>query len=113
MNIILNSLSGAFEICKRGWSPQFKLRLGSELILLIKAYNIIEVLWHPPLVGWVKCNTDGATHGSPDPSACGGLFRNCHGVHLGSFADFLGQSYAFVVELSGVMCAIEAAFDRV
>ncbi|MCI36735.1 ribonuclease H protein, partial [Trifolium medium] len=71
-----------------------------------KANKIIEVLWHPPLLGWVKCNTDGAAHGSPSPSACGGLFRNCHGVHLGSFVDFLGNSNAFAAELSGVMCAI-------
>ncbi|MCI81060.1 ribonuclease H protein, partial [Trifolium medium] len=42
------------------------------------------------MLGWVKCNTDGAAHGSPGPSACGGLFRNCHGLYLGSFAEFLG-----------------------
>ncbi|MCI60361.1 ribonuclease H protein, partial [Trifolium medium] len=59
------------------------------------------------MLGWVKCNTDGAAHGSPGPSACGGLFRNCHGMYLGSFAEFLGNSNAFVAEISGVMCAIE------
>jgi ribonuclease HI len=33
-------------------------------------------------------------------------------VHLGSFADFLGNANVFATELHGVMCAIEAAFDR-
>jgi ribonuclease HI len=54
------------------------------------------------MLGWVKCNTDGAAHGSPGPSACGGLFRNCHGIFLDSFAEFLGNSNAFVAELFGI-----------
>jgi hypothetical protein len=35
------------------------------------------------------------------------LFRDNNGNHLGSFADFLGDSNAFLVELSGIMRAIE------
>jgi hypothetical protein len=173
LSINLNSLSEAFEICNRGWSPQCKLVIIAAFINIIniiwlsrnnlrfnnikpvwnsviawivtnvnmtgnqtslttnssisdfsvlkafkvkthspKAHRIIEVLWHPPLLGWVKCNTDGAAHGSPSPSACGGLFINYHGVHLGSFAEFLGNSNAFAAELHGVMCAIEPVFDR-
>jgi hypothetical protein len=34
------------------------------------------------------------------------------GVHLRSFAEFLGNSNAFAAELHGVMCPIEVVFDR-
>jgi hypothetical protein len=69
----------------------FKVRTHSP-----RAPRIIEVLWHPLMLGWVMCNTDGAAHGSPGPSACGGSFRNCHGIFLGSFANFIGNSNTFV-----------------
>jgi ribonuclease HI len=77
-----------------------------------KAPRILEIIWHPPILDWIKCNTDGSALGSPGPSACGGLFRDNNGNHLGSFADFLGDSIAFLAELSGIMRAIELAFDR-
>jgi hypothetical protein len=55
----------------------------------------------------MKCNTDDSALASSGLSACGGLFRDNNGNHLGSFADFLGDSNAFLVELSGIMRAIE------
>ncbi|MCI20794.1 hypothetical protein A2U01_0041957, partial [Trifolium medium] len=27
-----------------------------------KAPKILEVFWHPPLQGWIKCNTDGSAN---------------------------------------------------
>ncbi|MCI17975.1 ribonuclease H protein, partial [Trifolium medium] len=65
-----------------------------------KAPRILEIIWHPPILGWIKCNTDGSALGSPGPSACGGVFRDNNGKHLGSFVDFLGNSNAFLAELS-------------
>ncbi|PNX68777.1 ribonuclease H, partial [Trifolium pratense] len=37
---------------------------------------IKEIVWHPPLLNWTKCNIDGASKGNPGLSACGGVFRN-------------------------------------
>ncbi|PON87594.1 hypothetical protein TorRG33x02_165870, partial [Trema orientale] len=31
---------------------------------------IVEVIWKPPPLSWVKVNTDGSAYGAPDPSGC-------------------------------------------
>jgi ribonuclease HI len=87
--------------------------------LILKAFNICihpskapmirEVLWQPPLLDWIKCNTDGAAHGSPGLSACGGIFRNSSSLCVGWFAENLGIHNAFYAELVGAMKAIELA----
>ena len=46
-----------------------------------KAPRIIEVLWHPPILNWVKCNTDGAALG----------YRR--GVNIGCFAFNIGIAF--------------------
>jgi hypothetical protein len=48
--------------------------------VVLKAFNInthhpnapkiMEVFWHPPILNWVKCNTDGASIGNPGLAAC-------------------------------------------
>jgi ribonuclease HI len=87
--------------------------------LILKAFNVCthpskapvirEVLWQPPLLDWIKCNTDGAAHGSPGLSACGGIFRNSSSMCVGWFAENLGIHNAFYAELVGAMKAIELA----
>ncbi|KAK2662084.1 hypothetical protein Ddye_000658 [Dipteronia dyeriana] len=74
-----------------------------------KASKILEVFWrsHPP--GWIKVNTDGSSNGSPGPSGCGGIFRNCRRFVKGCFVVPLGVMYAFEVELLAVFKAIEFA----
>ncbi|GAU47557.1 hypothetical protein TSUD_284240 [Trifolium subterraneum] len=77
-----------------------------------RAPRIIEVIWHPPILGWVKCNTDGSSLGNPGPSACGGVFRNYRGDFIGCFAISIGTANALKAELWGIIFAIEVAFDR-
>ena len=69
-----------------------------------------EVLWYPPLVGWIKLNIDGASGGSPIKVACGGMLRNHLGKHLGNFACNLPPINAFFVEITGAILAMEWAF---
>jgi len=40
-----------------------------------RAPKIIEVIWHPPVAPWVKCNTDGCFT-TTSSSSCGGIVRN-------------------------------------
>jgi hypothetical protein len=40
-----------------------------------KAQRILEVIWQPPLNGWIKCNTDGTSLGNPGLSACAGFSK--------------------------------------
>lgn len=76
------------------------------------APKIVQVQWHPPLSPWIKCNSDGAARGSPGLAAAGGIFRDCNGVFLGGFANFVGITMAFHAELHAAMIAIEEAFKR-
>lgn len=75
-----------------------------------KAPRILEVFWNPPLVYWAKCNTDGASKGSPGEAASGGIFRDYRGHLMCCFATYLGISSPLHVELEAAMQAIEIAF---
>ncbi|GAU10940.1 hypothetical protein TSUD_426790 [Trifolium subterraneum] len=52
------------------------LKTFAVIIHAPKAPRIKEVLWHPPIVSWIKCNIDGTAKGCPGPAACGGIFRD-------------------------------------
>jgi len=59
---------------------------------------------------WVKCNIDGAVINNT--TVCGGIFRNYHSDHLGSFSNFIGQGNALIAELTATMLAIEIAMEK-
>jgi len=69
--------------------------------------KIIEVVWHPPILHLIKCNTDdSATTAS---SSCGGIFRDKDSKFLLCFTKNTGNENAYQAELSGVIRAIEIA----
>lgn len=72
-----------------------------------KAPKIIGVLWLPPILDWLKCNTDGSSNNHS--SSCGGIFRNNNVDFMLCFAENIGLANAFIAELSGAMRAIEIA----
>lgn len=72
-----------------------------------RAPQIIEVLWHPPILNWIKCNSDGSS--TSISSGCGGIFRNHNSDFLLCFAENTGQEDAYYAELSGALRAIELA----
>lgn len=71
------------------------------------APNIIEVIWRPPPIRWVTCNTNGSSNGNL--SSCGGIFRNCKADHMICFGENTGVGDSLHAELSGAMRAIELA----
>lgn len=75
-----------------------------------KAPVIKEVIWHPPLINWVKANTDGSA--SSTNSACGVIFNNCDAECLLCVYENLGLGNAFNAELCGAMRAIEVAHQK-
>ncbi|XP_058776007.1 uncharacterized protein LOC131650311 [Vicia villosa] len=77
-----------------------------------KAFIVKEFLWHPLILNWLKCNTDGAATVVPQRTACGGIFRDHTGKHHGSFSKFLGSGNAYWAELSGAILAIEIARQK-
>ncbi|MCI00723.1 ribonuclease H protein [Trifolium medium] len=79
---------------------------------LPKALVFTEIIWQPPSLNWVKCNSYGASKGNFGPSACGGIFRDNQANDLDCFASNLGVGDAFSAELIGAITAIEIAQRR-
>jgi ribonuclease HI len=71
-----------------------------------------EVCWEPPVLNWIKCNIDGASNGNPGLSSCGGIFRDHEANFIFAFAEPLGMSSSYVVEICGAMRAIEIAYQK-
>jgi ribonuclease HI len=81
-------------------------------VCLLYFPRIKEVIWHPPVFNWIKCNIDGACKGNPGLSSCGGIFRNSEAAFIGAFACNLGISNSLSAELHGAMFAIEIASQK-
>lgn len=55
-------------------------------LILPKSPMIKEVLWQTPIFDWIKCNSDGATQGSPDGATCiiSAQYKRLKGVYASS-----------------------------
>ena len=58
----------------------------------------IELTWLPPLVGWIKLNSDSAFKVDTSSAGCGGLLKDCRGNWLHGYARALGSRSAFQAE---------------
>jgi ribonuclease HI len=85
----------------------FRINIHEPRIPVIK-----EVIWQPPSVNWIKCNTDGASSGNPGNAACGGVFRDHHANFVYAFAEPIGIETAYFAELCGVLKAIDIAYEK-
>ena len=74
--------------------------------------RIIEVNWIPPIIGWVKINTDGACQHVSGRAGYGGVFRDFHGSFMGAFASNLDIPSSIDAEIMAVIQAIELAWVR-
>lgn len=52
--------------------------------------STVSVIWSPPILGWIKCNVDGAAVGNPWNSACGGIYRDSRADHILNFSANIG-----------------------
>ncbi|KAH0704298.1 hypothetical protein KY290_017150 [Solanum tuberosum] len=50
-------------------------------------YDVVN--WKPPEMGWIKCNTDGASKGNPRQSSYGFCIRNHTGQLLYAEAQII------------------------
>jgi len=57
------------------------------------------MIWHPPIINWTKVNASGVVVKNPLKAACGGIFRNSHGVNIGCFAQNVATDSAFIAEI--------------
>ncbi|XP_026399049.1 uncharacterized protein LOC113294892 [Papaver somniferum] len=66
----------------------------------------------PPAPGWIKSNIDGCSFGNPDPSGCGVVFRDTHGLIKGCLAQNLGDNNSVYAELWGAIYALRLACTK-
>ncbi|KAL5170536.1 putative ribonuclease H protein [Glycine soja] len=76
------------------------------------SHPLIDVLLQPLLLGWLKCNIDGATQGYPGRAAKGGVFRNSLGSFVGTFADLYRVASSFHAKLLAAIKAMEIAYNN-
>lgn len=82
-------------------------KVGIQDFVLLKAFKInikphipnivMEVFWTPPLINWVKGNTDGASIEAPSRAVWGVVFRDHLANHVDTFACFLDRRNTFLV----------------
>lgn len=77
-----------------------------------KGNLIKQVDWFAPLVGWIKCNSDGSARGAPGYAAAGGIFRDSTCSVKGCYASFLGNLPALHAEFIAAIMTIEIAFHK-
>ena len=68
--------------------------------------------WRPSRAGWMRMNTDGASHGSPGPAAAGGVMRNGDGEWCGGFALNIVRCSAPLAELWGVYYGLVVDWEK-
>ncbi|KAL5539306.1 hypothetical protein UlMin_045417 [Ulmus minor] len=78
-------------------------------LLILRAFRLVGrpskvpsirlVFWHPPLQGWIKVNTYGASCSVPGDGGCEGVFRTYRPFVKGCFAFPLKNVFAFKAEL--------------
>ncbi|XP_019431726.1 PREDICTED: uncharacterized protein LOC109338843 [Lupinus angustifolius] len=77
-----------------------------------KAPRISEVLRHPPKIGFIKINLDGATHGASGLARGGAIFRDHMGDFMACFASFFVIQDTLFAELISAILAIEFAYKK-
>jgi len=73
----------------------------------LRVSDILMVSWKAPTAPWIKVNTDDSLIGTH--AACGRLFRDHLGSHLGAFACNIGHSTVFYVDVYAFLLALEFA----
>ena len=77
-----------------------------------RAPRVIEVVWHPPVIGWVKINSDGAWKHAEGVGGFGAVFRDFKGHVLGAFSSNIDIPSSVAAEVMAVIVAIELAWVR-
>ncbi|CAA7027590.1 unnamed protein product [Microthlaspi erraticum] len=70
------------------------------------------ISWTPPMLGWIKLNSDGASRGNPGLATAGGVLRDGDGKWCGGFALNIGRCTAPLAELWGVYYGLCIAWDK-
>ncbi|XP_004301904.1 PREDICTED: uncharacterized protein LOC101292910 [Fragaria vesca subsp. vesca] len=72
----------------------------------------IEVVWHPPVIGWVKINSDGVWKHAEGVGGFSAVFRDFKGHVIGAFSSNIDIPSSVAAEVMTVIVAIELAWVR-
>ncbi|XP_058783068.1 uncharacterized protein LOC131657720 [Vicia villosa] len=96
-----------------GSMPSFSLLKQFDINIQPSNFAItLDVIWSPPLSGWIKCNVDGVAKGSPSLAACGRIFRDHNVNHIVSFSSYLAEESAETAEFIALITALELAKEK-
>ncbi|CAA7023532.1 unnamed protein product [Microthlaspi erraticum] len=70
-----------------------------------------QISWTPPMRGWFKVNTDGASRGNPGRATAGGVLRDEDGAWCCGFALNIGICSAPLAELWGIYYGLYMAWE--
>lgn len=100
----------------------FTKNIVSLISLIGKCYNINEATssaYFPMLKKLnininplFKANSDGVAKGIPFICACGVMFRNANGNHVGYLSFFIGGGIALLAEFFAIIMAMEATINK-
>ncbi|KAL6139294.1 hypothetical protein ACLB2K_064571 [Fragaria x ananassa] len=85
--------------------------LGAEC-RLGRAPRVIEVVWHPLVIGWVNINSDGAWKHAEGVGGFDAVFRDFKGHVLGAFSSNIDIPSSVAAEVMTVIVAIELVWVR-
>ncbi|MCD9643017.1 hypothetical protein HAX54_030120, partial [Datura stramonium] len=101
---IIGPLVQVKRAVKRWWKEEGNARV--KLMVELEQYspevNSTIVRWFSPPEGWLKCNTDGASGGNPDPSAAVFCIRNKEGDLLVEKGVEIGETTNLVAEARAI-----------
>ncbi|KAL2334220.1 hypothetical protein Fmac_015433 [Flemingia macrophylla] len=102
------SLSSNLMDCKtRFWNDR-RLLVKFNIRLTFVPHKIPkQVMWYPPLEGFIKCNSDRGSLGCPGHSITRSIFRDSKGNFLGAYASYVGIHSTLEAELMSVMITMD------
>ncbi|OMP05267.1 reverse transcriptase [Corchorus capsularis] len=71
-----------------------------------------QIQWTPPPAGFLKMNTDGASHGNPGLAGAGGIIRDSQGLFVLGFQKRIGFATSTAVELWAIREELSLAKER-
>jgi len=87
-----------------------------QMIFQLEKYRPVfhskVVRWIPPPVGWLKCNTDGASRGNPGPSSVAFCVRNHDGNLVGAKDLQIPDTSNLVAEAKAICEGLQYYLDK-
>lgn len=96
------------------WNNVLDLCILKTFLVPLRAIQppcIVLVTWKLPMLGTIKCNTNGSAKGSPGHDDAGIIFRDHTGSPLGFYAKYIGINSSLHAESEVVIDVVDIAYN--